>query len=181
MTPNHRLDLDGHGVQRRNPRASKLLAAASQRTVGRTAVGRWPGPRASAVRLRPVAASPARRTSQTTNTAETRRREIFDSSTVRTNAQSRAQLESPRARVPYTAGGEFSLATVLRGSAHTAYSKRFLDAYGSHRPRTRTPSSKTGTKFPASPAHRRREPELPSTVTFARMSLPGHHRVQFAT
>ena len=32
--------------------------------------------------------------------AETRRREFFDSSVVRTDAQSRAVLESPRARVP---------------------------------------------------------------------------------
>ena len=53
-----------------------------------------------------------------------------DSSDVRTHAQSRAQLESPRARGPYTARCEFSPATVLRVTALQSNSTRCLVAYG---------------------------------------------------
>lgn len=98
--------------------------------------------------------------------------EIRDSSIERPHAQPRADLESPRARVPCMAGSDFSPATVPRGTAHTAYWKRFLGAYGSHRPSARTLCSTSGTKFPASPADRRREPELPVTVA----SLAGTRR-----
>ena len=62
--------------------------------------------------------------------AERRRGNLREGSIMRTDAQSCAQIESPRARVPYTARVEFSLPTVLRGSAHTAYWQRFLGAYG---------------------------------------------------
>ena len=48
-------------------------------------------------------------------------RKICDSSLMRTHAQSRAEIESPRARVPYMPGCEFSPPAVLPGSAHTAY------------------------------------------------------------
>ena len=92
--------------------------------------------------------------------------DLPDSSLVRIDAQSRAQLESPRARVPYMAGSEFSPATVLRGAAHTSYWKCFLGAYGSHRPSAGTPRRTSSTKFPAPPADRRRDPELPVTVAY---------------
>ena len=92
-------------------------------------------------------------------------REIRDSSPVRTHAQSRAELESPRARVPYMAGREFSLATVLLGSAQTDYWKCFLGAYGSHRLRAEAPHRTSRTKSPAPPSDRRRYVELPTTIT----------------
>ena len=48
-----------------------------------------------------------------------RRRENFDHwSLARTNAQSRSQPESPRARVPDMAGFELSPATVMRAAMH---------------------------------------------------------------
>ena len=52
MTPNRRLVLDRHGVQRRNPRAAKPPADASHPPVVRMAVGRWPAAR----ECRPLAA-----------------------------------------------------------------------------------------------------------------------------
>ena len=52
-----------------------------------------------------------------------------DSSDMRRPAQSRAEIESPRARGPYTVRCEFSPATTLRHAAQAKYSKRFLDAY----------------------------------------------------
>ena len=62
--------------------------------------------------------------------AETRCREFFDSSIVRTDAQSCAQLESSRARVPYTADSKFSPPTALRRGARTNYRTRYPAAYG---------------------------------------------------
>ena len=59
-----------------------------------------------------------------------RRREFFDSPIVRRDAHSCAQLESPRARVPYMAGVEFFAATLLRVSAQTNYRTRYQAAYG---------------------------------------------------
>ena len=69
--------------------------------------------------------------------AERRRREICDSSLVRTHAQPRAELEFPRARVPYMAGCESSPPTVLRTGALTSKWKRDLAAYASLRSTTR--------------------------------------------
>ena len=57
------------------------------------------------------------------------RRNSVDSSHTRTHAQSRAELESPCARVPYMAGCKFSASTVLRTAALQSKSKRFLHAY----------------------------------------------------
>ena len=96
-----------------------------------------------------------------------RRGNFRDCSHLRTNAQSCAHLESPRARVPNMAAREFSLATVLRGTTHTAYWKCFLGAYGSHRPRDKAPHRTFRTKSPAPPSDRRRYFELPTTVTSA--------------
>ena len=56
--------------------------------------------------------------------------EFCASSLVRTDAQSRAEIESPRARVPYMAGCEFTSATVLRTTALQLKRSRFLAAYG---------------------------------------------------
>ena len=67
-----------------------------------------------------------------TYVAETRCRKPCDSSRLRTHAQSRAELESSRARVPNTAGGEISSTTLLRVGAHTTYWKCCLGAYGHH-------------------------------------------------
>ena len=68
--------------------------------------------------------------------AGTRRRVFLASSLVRTHAQSRAQLESPRARVSYNAGCGFSPATVVRTGAQQSKRPGFLVAYGA---RHRTP------------------------------------------
>ena len=59
-----------------------------------------------------------------------RRGEFCASSHMRKHAQSRAEIESSRARVPYTAGCEFSAATGVRAPAQPEYSKRFRGAYG---------------------------------------------------
>ena len=60
-------------------------------------------------------------------------REICDSPLVRTHAQSRVELESPRARVPYIAGCEISPATVLRADALRSNRTRSRAAYGAGR------------------------------------------------
>ena len=63
-----------------------------------------------------------------------RRSEDFcDWSHVPTHAQSRAEIESSRARAPYTGGREFSPPTVLRSAAPAKYWDRFLTAYGPRR------------------------------------------------
>ena len=62
------------------------------------------------------------------------------------------------------AGREFSPAPVPRGSAHTAYWKRFLGAYGSHRSRAEAPHRTFRTKYPAPASDRRPCVELPTTV-----------------
>ena len=69
----------------------------------------------------------------TTFGTERSRREFFDSSIMRTDSQSRAEIEYPRARVPYIAGCELSAATVLRNAAQPNYSNRCPTAYGSQR------------------------------------------------
>ena len=66
-----------------------------------------------------------------------RRSEDFcDRSHVPTHAQSRAEIESSRARAPYMAGREFSPPTVLRSAAPAKYWDRFLTAYGPRRSST---------------------------------------------
>ena len=64
------------------------------------------------------------------NGAGRRRWDLVDSSLVRTDAQSCAQVESPRARVPYVPRCEFPPATVLRADSQPKYLKRFRAAYG---------------------------------------------------
>ena len=61
--------------------------------------------------------------------AERRRGDFGDSSLVRTPALSRVELESPRARGPYTAAGAFSTATGVRSDALQSKRKRSLAAY----------------------------------------------------
>ena len=72
--------------------------------------------------------------------AETRCQKMRDSSFARPDAQPRADLESRCARVPYTAGREYSVATLARNPTHQSKWARFLPAYGdatSSRPRPR--------------------------------------------
>ena len=66
--------------------------------------------------------------------AETRCGDFRHRSRVRTFAQSRADLESPRARVLYTAAHEFPISTVLRTAALQSRQRRFLAAYGDEAP-----------------------------------------------
>ena len=58
---------------------------------------------------------------------------ICDSSIMRTDAQSRLEIESHRARGPYTARCGFSPATVLRSDALQFERKRFHAAYANVR------------------------------------------------
>ena len=104
------------------------------------------------------------RTPSTTFVAERRRGIFCDSWIVRTDAPSCAQLEPPRAPVPNMAGCEISPATMPRRIAHTAYWKRFLGAYGSHRPRAKAPHRSFRTKSSAPLSDRRPHVELPTTA-----------------
>ena len=70
-----------------------------------------------------------------------RRRKFRHSSLMRTHAQSRAELESSRARVPYAAGFELTPETRLRTRARVKYPTRYPPAYA-HSP------SNCGTPFP---------------------------------
>ena len=82
-----------------------------------------------------------RSTSRTTFVVRTRRREFRDSSLMRTPARSRPELESPRARVPYTPGCELPLGTWLRAGARVNYWNRSPGAYGHRRSSAGTPRS----------------------------------------
>ena len=74
----------------------------------------------------------------------TRRRELWDSSLMRTHAQSRAELESPRARVPFEVGCDLSPETRLRTGAHVKYPTRYPPAYAPSRSNDGTPFSYVG-------------------------------------
>ena len=90
---------------------------------------------------------------------------MCDGSIICAVAQSCAEIESPPARAPSAAGREFSPATVLRADAQAEYSMHFRPAYGPHRSRTGAPRRTSSTKFPAPCNARRRNAELPITVT----------------
>ena len=90
--------------------------------------------------IRPTREHP-RLTSRTTFVVRTRRREFWDSSLMRTHAQSRAEIESPRARVPYAAGWELPPGTRLRAGARVKYWNRSPGAYGHRRSSAGTPRS----------------------------------------
>ena len=62
--------------------------------------------------------------------AGTKRRKFFNRSHVRTFAQWRADLKSPRARVPHMAKCDLPPTPVLRERAHTEYRARYPAAYG---------------------------------------------------
>ena len=69
----------------------------------------------------------------TTNVPDRGRGNFCASSRVLTPAQPRAEIESPRVRVPYTARCELPAATPLRTTAHIHYPRRYRSASG-HRP-----------------------------------------------
>ena len=81
---------------------------------------------------------------QVTYVVITRRREFRDSSLMRTPAPSRAEHESPRARVPYIAGCESPPGTRLRTGAHVKYWNRSPSAYGHRRSSAGTPRTYVG-------------------------------------
>ena len=62
--------------------------------------------------------------------AGTRRGDFVDPSLVRTRAQSRAEIGSPRVRGPFTAGCEYSVVTVMRTAALPSKPTRSPAAYG---------------------------------------------------
>ena len=88
-----------------------------------------------------------------------RRPEIRDSSLVRTRAQSRPELESPRAGDLNTAGCEISSAPLLRVPAHHSKRRRPLYAYGvlpptnQREPKPRAPIATTECRSYGLPAH----------------------------
>ena len=87
------------------------------------------------------------------NGAGRRRRDICDSSIVRTDAQSCAQLEYPRARVLYMAGCEFSPLTLLRPVALQSKRTCFHRAYGvTQRHQTRGETHRLTNIRPVSPS-----------------------------
>ena len=63
-------------------------------------------------------------------------RNFFASSRMRTRAQTRAEIESPRVRVPSTARCELPATTPPRSAAHTQYRGRYRSAFGHRPPRT---------------------------------------------
>ena len=95
-----------------------------------------------------------RSTSRTTLVVSTRRREFRESSLMRTHARPRAELESPRARVPHTARCELPPRTRLRVDARIEYWSRSPGAYGHRRSRAGTPRSCVKDQVPGT-MHRR--------------------------
>ena len=108
-------------------------------------------------------------------------RKFCDSPILRTDAPSCAQLESPRVRVPYNVGWESLLSTPLRGSAHTAYCKRYLSAYTSLRLSVVAPHHTYPTRSHAPRSDRCHYIEPPTTITFvvgyakSRIRRPADH------
>ena len=105
--------------------------------------------------------------------AGTRCREFFYSSTVRTDAQSRAELECPRARVPYVAGWELPLATTMRAHALPSNSASSLAAYGHSNSPSEPPRLPAEEEPPLPSTARTRQHRTTTTVTFsADTSIP---------
>ena len=112
--------------------------------------------------------TPSRTPASGTFVVITRRREFRDSSLMRTHARSRAELESPRARVPYTAGCELPPGTRLRAGAHVKYPTRYPPAYAHSR-------STDGTRFSyvGDEVHR----AMHRPITRARIPARGDRRI----
>ena len=92
--------------------------------------------------------------------------DFWVSSHVRTHAQTRAEIESPRVRVPYIARFNFLPTTPLRTAAHPQYWRRYRSAFGLRPPEPR-PGFRTSTTTKQVPCTR--QPltrQAPSTVTF---------------
>ena len=101
------------------------------------------------------------------NVAERRRGDFGDSSRVRTHAQTRAEIESPRARGPYMAGCEISSATVLRTAALRLKRQRSLVAYGQRRAQSGPHRSYANDYVPNASTCRTHDPEFPPTLGFS--------------
>ena len=97
--------------------------------------------------------------------AARRRGDFVGLSHVRTHAQSRADLESPRARDPLY--GRMRILSCDRAARPCASQilEAFPGAYGRHRSRAEAPRRTSSTKSPASPADRRWDTELVVAVT----------------
>ena len=102
---------------------------------------------------------------------------------MRTHARSRAELESPRARVPYIAGCELPPGTRLRTGAHVKYPTRYPPAYAHSRSNGGTPFSYVGDEVHCAMHGPITRPQIPArggrrisaesqSAPFAR-SLPG--------
>ena len=121
-------------------------------------------------RDRPGHRTPPRPVSSRVNTfvAERSWGDLYNRTRVRTHAQSRAELESYRARVPYMGGCDSSPATVLRLGALKSKSKRSRPAYGNLGLRAERPHTWVNEDIPAAPSiGRPHESGMPLTVTFA--------------
>lgn len=95
------------------------------------------------------------------------RGDFADPSAVRTHAQSRAEIELPRARGPYTARNEFSLETVVRTVARTTYRSRFRVAYGQRRAQSGAQRSDANDYIPNVSPYRTHDREFPLTLGFS--------------
>ena len=111
------------------------------------------------------------------NVAGRRRGEFVNPPRVPTHAQSCAEIESPRARIPYIAGCEISPATVLRGDAQAKNSKRFRAAYGHHRSRTGPLHRSSSPKSLAPGTNRPSDGGFPLTVTSLATPTHSHHQI----
>ena len=87
-----------------------------------------------------MAQAPARyRPRPATFGAGMRSRSFCITSRVRTHAQTRADIESPRVRGPYLARCELPPTAPLRAAAQAQYRTRYRSAFGHRRPPIRTP------------------------------------------
>ena len=120
--------------------------------------------------------TPSRCSAFGTLVAGTRRPEIFESSLVRTHAQSRAGIESSRARVPYTAGCEFSPETAVRADAQAKNPKSFRAAYAHNRSGVGALRRSSNAKSPVPRTNRPRDAGFPLTLIFLAGPSRSHHQ-----
>ena len=140
----HQESAIGGGGLNERPAWPPLEPTAAPTRAGARALNRWclpgfaPGrpqrpPRTSSARLVRNPGTPMM------FIAETRCWEFVNPSRVRSHAQSRADVEPSRARIPYTGEREFSSATALRADAHSNDWTCYLGAYGHFNSGARTP------------------------------------------
>ena len=79
---------------------------------------------------------------------DTSHRKFVVRSHMRIHAQTRAEIESPRVRVPYTARCKLPATTPLRRAAQAQYRRRYRSAFGHRRPPTGAPRPYVVDEYP---------------------------------